>query len=82
MYTASDIKKRIEEIKWKNAERQKTIIDQAVKKMYDEGLTSVEFSLTEGERLEYGARKFAENAGFECAYMGDNQFRLFIPEEE
>lgn len=81
MYTASDIKKRIEEIKHTNAERQMKIIEEATNRMYEEGLTSITFSIEESA-LENEARQKIQNAGFTYEWVSNKSYRIYIPEED
>lgn len=81
MYTANDIKRRIEEIHYANHLNQMDVIEKAVKQMYDFGWTSIEFSITE-DYLEGATREEIEKAGFATELINDGLYRLYIAGEE
>ena len=81
MYTATDIKKRIDEMNKAKYDRQMEIFENAVAKMYDCCLTRVEVSMAEG-LIDTSVKARLADAGFEVEDLGDGLFRLYIAEEE
>jgi len=80
MYKAEDIKRRIEELHHMTHLRQMDIIEGVVKKMYDNGLSSMEFSIEE-DFLELSIIHVIDEAGFSAEHLGDRVYRLYITEE-